>query len=195
MARNKVTVSIIILMMFAFMVSGCSNSHKMAQIKDYVKKVKSQSIRDIEPLPIVKPYETYTYHDENLRSPFTPPLPETATRKVITDNGIHPDINRHKEPLEAYPLDSLRMVGTLQQDSKIWAIIVDPKGTVHRITKGNYVGQNDGRVDNITENKVNVTEIVSDPSGGWRERKGEMALLTESSSSKESANNNKNKPN
>jgi type IV pilus assembly protein PilP len=76
------------------------------------------------------------------------------------------------------------MVGTVEKDGKRWAILVDPDGTVQRITKGNYIGQNDGNVKDITEEKIFVTEIVPDPNGGWRERKASIALVDDTTKNK-----------
>ncbi|MGD9592458.1 MAG: pilus assembly protein PilP, partial [Candidatus Berkiella sp.] len=142
--------------------------------------IKSRQIKEIEPLPEVKPYETFTYSDTNLRSPFMPSSPVEVAKNIVSDNGIHPDTNRRKEPLESFPLDSLRMMGTLEKNGKRWAIVEDTDGIVHRITKGNFIGQHDGKVEAITEEKVLITEIIPDGSGGWRERKASLALVDQS---------------
>ncbi len=162
------------------MLSACGNREKRAELQAYVNKIKSRQIKEIEPLPEVKPYETFTYNDSNLRSPFMPSTPVEVAKNVANDKGIHPDANRRKEPLEAFPLDSLRMMGTLEKQGRRWAVIEDTDGTVHRIAKGNYLGQHDGRVEDVTEEKVLITEIIPDGSGGWRERKAFLALIDES---------------
>jgi type IV pilus assembly protein PilP len=159
------------------MLTGCSNSEKRAELEAYVKRIKSRNITEIEPLPEVKPYETFTYSASNLRSPFTPSFPEEATKKMAEGtNGIQPDSNRRREALEAYPIDSLRMVGTLEKNKRKWALVVSPDGAVYRITKGNYLGQNHGRIEDVTEENLSITEIIPDVSGGWRERKVSIAL-------------------
>jgi type IV pilus assembly protein PilP len=165
---------------------GCSNNEKRLELQAYVKKIKSRAIKEIEPLPEVKPYETFTYSDTDMRSPFVPSMMEEVAQKNVGDNGIRPDTHRRKEPLEGYPLDSLRMVGTVEKQGKRWAVIQDTDGTVHSISKGNYIGQNDGHVDDITEEKVIVTEIIPDPTGGWRERKSFLALVDDSQKKDES---------
>lgn len=170
--------------MISAILGGCSNADKREELEAYVHKIKSREIKEIEPLPEVKPYETFTYNDATLRSPFMPSTQAEVAKNVANDNGIRPDANRRKEPLENYPLDNLRMMGTLEKDGKRWAIVVDSDGTVHRITKGNYVGQHDGRVDDITEEKVLITEIIPDATGGWRERKVNLALVEESGTHK-----------
>ncbi len=179
---------ILYLLAFALsLLTGCSNSEKRAELEAYVKKIKSREIKEIEPLPEVKPYETFTYTDLNLRSPFMPSTPIEAAKSMIADNGIHPDTHRRKEPLEAFPLDNLRMMGTIEKDGKKWAIVVDTEGTVHRLTKGNYVGQHDGRIYDITEEKVLINEIIPGTSGGWQERKASLSLVDESDKQKKAS--------
>jgi type IV pilus assembly protein PilP len=170
------------LILVATLLFGCNNSEKRAEEQAYVKRIKSRKIKEVEPLPEIKPYEPFTYTAFNLRSPFAPPVIQDQPKKFAADGGVHPDMNRHKEVLESFPLDSLRMVGTIEQHGKNWALVVDPNGTVYRLTKGNYLGQNHGHIDAITNDKISLTEIVPDPSGGWRERKGSMALVDNSKS-------------
>jgi type IV pilus assembly protein PilP len=107
-------------------------------------------------------------------------LPEEGTAQAGLDNGLRPDANRRKEPLEAFPLDSLRMVGTVERGGQRWAIIKDTDGTVHRIATGSYIGQNDGKIESISEEKMIINELVLDAAGTWHERKAFIALTDES---------------
>ena len=161
------------------LLAGCDHQSKRESLEGYLDEVKSRDLSQIEPLPEVKPYETFTYSAMNLRSPFVAPEPEKVVLDLPEDNGIRPDVNRRKEPLEAFPLDSLRMVGTLMKNQTMWAIIVDSEGTVHRITQGNYLGQNHGKIQKVDEEKVFIKEIVSNPRGGWQEKEAVMALTEE----------------
>lgn len=166
-----------VLILAGVVLYGCSNSEKRAEEEGYVKRIKSRKIKEVEPLPEIKPYEPFTYMASNLRSPFAPPVLQDQPKKFLNDGGVHPDVNRRKEVLESYPLDSLRMVGTIEQNNKRWALVKDPNGTVYRLTKGNYVGQNHGRIDGISNDKISLTEIVPDANGGWRERAASMTLV------------------
>ena len=114
-----------------------------------------------------------------MRSPFTLPEPNRQVVNEVADNGIRPNVTRRRELLETYPIDSLSMMGTLEKGGKIWAVIIDKDGAVHRVTKGNYVGLNHGKIKKITEEKLYIDEIVANPVGGWQERQSEMALSTE----------------
>lgn len=163
--------------LLSLLLTGCSNSERRTELESYVKRIKSRTIKEIEPLPEIRPYEIFTYSAANLHSPFVPIIAQEVAKKVVVENGIQPDLNRRKEALEGFPLDSLRMVGTLERSSKKWVLVVDPSGIVFRITKGNYLGQNHGHIDDISDERVMITEIIPDPTGGWRERKASISLV------------------
>lgn len=175
--NNRVRYPIWGAILLSLLLTGCSNSERRTELESYVKRIKSRTIKEIEPLPEIKPYEIFTYSAANLHSPFVPMVTQEVAKKTVVENGIQPDLNRRKEALEGFPLDSLRMVGTLEKSSKKWVLVVDPSGTVFRITKGNYIGQNHGHIDNISDERVMITEIIPDPTGGWRERKASISLV------------------
>lgn len=157
--------------------AACS-SDPTADLEVYVEEVKSKQTSRIEPLPEFKPYESFAYQANDLRDPFSEPTfshPQAATTQA-TNNGIKPDFDRPTEPLEEFPLDSLRMVGTLEQNSENWALINDTDGTIHRVQPGNYAGQNHGKITRVTEFEVELTEIVPDGIGGWIERQASIAI-------------------
>lgn len=174
---NRTQYPILGALLLSLLLSGCSSGERRAELESYVKRIKSRTIKEIEPLPEIKPYEIFTYSSANLHSPFVPIMMQEVAKKVVVENGIQPDMNRRKEALESFPLDSLRMVGTLEKSTKKWVLVVDPTGTVFRITKGNYIGQNHGHIDSISDERVMITEIIPDPSGGWRERKASISLV------------------
>ena len=144
----------------------------------YVEEVKSRQKTSIEPLPEFEPYKSFTYQANDLRDPFTEPTFSTprAATVLSSGNGIAPDFDRPTEPLEEFPLDSLRMVGTLEQHEEMWALINDTDGTIHRVQPGNYAGQNHGKITQITEFEVELTEIVPDGIGGWVERPASITI-------------------
>ncbi|HHO67593.1 MAG TPA: pilus assembly protein PilP [Gammaproteobacteria bacterium] len=157
--------------------AACSSSNT-EDLQTYVEQVKSRQHARIDPLPEFAPYETYLYQASNARDPFTPPSYSRPSRgrAVASNNGLAPDLNRAREPLESEPLDSLRMVGTLEKAGDTWALIRMSDSTIHRVQPGNYVGQNYGKIVRITESEVEVTEIVPDGLGGWMERQASLAL-------------------
>jgi type IV pilus assembly protein PilP len=157
--------------------TACS-SNNVADLQVYVDDVLSRQPGKIEPLPEFKPYETFLYQAGDLRSPFSPPVPAEPQRVASgPGNGIRPDENRAREPLEDFPLDTLRMVGTMEQKGNTWALVLATNdGTIHRVQPGNYVGNNYGKITGISEYEVALTEIVPDGLGGWMERQASLAL-------------------
>jgi type IV pilus assembly protein PilP len=96
---------------------------------------------------------------------------------VAGAGGIQPDFNRRKEPLEAYPLENLKMVGTLQQQKVMHALVKTPDNNLFRVKAGNYVGQNFGRITGINETAIALKEIVQDSNGSWEEKDQALQLL------------------
>lgn len=156
---------------------ACS-SDPTTDLKAYADEVKSRQVSHIEPLPEFRPYESFTYAANDLRDPFTEPSFSNQQAMTIqtSNSSIKPDFDRPTEPLEEFPLDSLRMVGTLQQGDTNWALINDTDGTIHRVHTGNYAGQNHGKITRVTEYEVELTEIIPDGIGGWMERQATIAL-------------------
>jgi len=148
--------------------AGCSND--MDEMRAKIDEIKNRPSRGIEPLPEVKPYETFEYAASNQRSPF-----ESGVAASVA-NGIRPDANRPREFLEQFSLDTLRMVGTLKLQGRIFGLVQTRDGLVHRVLPGNHVGQNDGRITAIEEGKISLIEIVPDGTGGFIERPAALAL-------------------
>jgi type IV pilus assembly protein PilP len=157
--------------------AACSGSNT-EDLRSYVDAVKSRQQARIEPLPEFEPFDTHLYQASNERDPFVPPVNSAPKSEVAQNsgNGIAPIADRTREPLEAEPLDSLRMVGTLNRQNSSWALVRMSDSTIHRVKPGNYLGQNHGKIVQITESEVELTEIVPDGLGGWMERQASLAL-------------------
>ena len=154
---------------------GCA-SQDMSDLRGFVEEVKQRPPGRIEPLPEIKEIETHTYSSMDLRNPFAPEqVPETEA-SVAQGTGLTPDFNRRKEELESFPLDSLRMVGTIDKEDFVWGLIKTNDGTIHRVKVGNYMGMNYGKIDRVSEEKVELTEIIQDGQGGYIERQATVAL-------------------
>lgn len=147
----------------------------MDDLDSYINEVKARPGGRIEPLPEITPYEVYTYvaDAEGLRSPFVPDSPQVSG---TTAGGARPDENRPDEFLENFPLDTLRMVGTLDINETVYGLVQTSDGLIHRVIPGNYMGQNDGRITEITESEINLVEIISDGIGGYIERDASVGL-------------------
>lgn len=154
-------------------VAGCGSNTSDLEVK--VAEVKSRKSTAIEPIPQMKQYEAFVYEPGTRRDPFTPVEPERNDRG-FDSAGIRPDLNRNKEPLEEFPLDSLRMVGTITAGGITFAMIKAPDGVVHRVTVRDHMGQNYGEITAISEAEVSLTEIIPDGFGGWMQRPASLAL-------------------
>lgn len=152
--------------------AGCTSDSE--DLKRFVRESDKRVPPKIEPLPAVKPFEPFTYEGFDLPDPFKP-------RKLTAPKGggaLAPDLNRRKEPLEAFPLEQLKMVGTLSMGKDMYAIVRADK-TLYRVKKGNYMGQNFGLITDVTENDIKLKEIVQDSAGDWAERQSVLPLLEE----------------
>lgn len=152
------------------LLGGCGESN--ADLKQFVKDSEKQVVRKIDPLPQVKPFEPFAYEGFDLPDPFKP-------RKLSVRQdagGVAPDLNRRKEPLEAFPVEQLKMVGTLVQSGVTFGLVRADK-TLYRVKKGNYMGQNFGLITSITDTEIKLKEIVQDTAGDWAERESVLPLL------------------
>lgn len=150
-----------------------------SDLASYAEEVKSRQQANIEPLPEFEPFESFEYAANDLRDPFSEPVFSHTPKGPVAGpdgSGIKPDFDRPREPLEEYPLDSLRMVGTLEQHEDAWALILDTDDTIHRIQTGNYVGQNHGKIIRVSEFEVELREVIPDGLGGWMERQASIAI-------------------
>jgi type IV pilus assembly protein PilP len=159
----------------AMLAAGCSS--QMDDLKKFVRDSDKNLPRRVEPLPSVKPFEPFAYEGFDLPDPFKPR--KLAAPKEGPGTGVAPDLNRRKEPLEAFPLDQLKMVGTLQQGKETYALVRADK-TLYRVKKGNYMGQNFGLITDVTDSEIKLKEIVQDSGGDWAERQSVLPLLEES---------------
>lgn len=174
----KKSIRLVAALFPLLLLSACAD-RSMHDLKSYVDEVKSRKAGHIEPLPEFKPIETFTYISDGRRSPFESQGQGEETAGQVASNGLQPDFNRRKEELESYPLDSLRMVGLLEQMGVTWALIQTQERTIHRVKAGNYLGSNYGQITQISETQVELTEIIPDGQGGYRERQASLALAGE----------------
>jgi len=170
----KYAKSLLVTGMLCVTLSGCS-SDGLEDLRDFVKNAYAERKPKVEPLPEIKMQETFIYNSTNLPDPFASFNLKPQTQKSAS--GPRPDPIRRKEPLEDYPLDSLKMVGTLMRGKQAWAVIQAPDGTVHRAQLGDHLGQNSGMVRKITDEKVDLIELIQGATGDWVEREASLALV------------------
>ncbi len=152
----------------AVMLSGCGDG--LDDLRGQIEQAKQRPGGRIPPLPEVKPYESFAYSKASDRSPFT----QSAAGESAS--GPRPDSKRPREYLEQFPLDTMRMVGTLRLGGANYGLVQTRDGLVHRVLPGNYLGQNDGRILSISEARISLTEIVPDGLGGYIERPAALGM-------------------
>jgi len=162
--------------------AACSGE-QYSDLKQFVKDSDNLPRGRIPPLPEAKPYEPFTYDAFNLTDPFKPRKIEPP-KTAATPGSLQPDFSRRREPLEAYPLENLKMVGTLQQKKDIFALIRTPDSNLFRVKTGNYMGQNFGRIGTISESNIKLKEIVQDSTGSWEEKEQMLQLQDEQEAKK-----------
>ena len=154
---------------------ACNNN--ISDVEQFVADVKQSKGIAIEPMPKPTPFKHFEYSASFLRSPFVAPQQE-LTQDIISQNRdcLQPDIARNKSLLEAYALDNLTMRGTLGDNEGLWALVQTLDGDVHKVRKGHYIGLFHGKILQVTDQQIEIMEIVPDGSGCWVERSNSIAL-------------------
>jgi type IV pilus assembly protein PilP len=174
----------ILIVSAVLLLAGCV-SNDISDLELWMQEIMARPGGRIEPLPEIKPYEAYAYQSaaEGRVDPFELFYQQRqAKAQEVADTGLTKELEmeikiRNREELEQFELDSLKMVGTLEDQEQLWGIIVDPGGIVHRVTVGNYAGRNIGKIVNIFEDRIELREIIRNSQGRWEERQAAIALV------------------
>lgn len=160
----------------AVLLGGCGGD-QFSDLKQFVEE-SGQGLRGrVEPIPEVKQFEPFAYNAFELPDPFRP-RELALNRPGGSGGGPQPDLNRRREALESFALESLQMVGTLEQKQVRYALVKTPDNNLYRVKAGNYVGQNFGVITGISETSVTLKEVIQDSSSGaWNERTSSLQLL------------------
>ena len=163
----------IFAMFAAVLLAGCTGGKQ--DLEQWVQQTLARPPGEVEPLPQVQTPEPVVYDANDLRDPFMRARPD-AEEVASSGDGPRPDPDRRREYLERFPLDALEMVGTIALGDQTFGLISDPDDTIHRVSEGNYLGQNHGRILQITPVAIEVMELVPDGAEGWMEREASIAL-------------------
>ena len=158
------------------LLSGCFATAN-EELEAFIQQTRNSQAGPVEPAPQVPLFEGYSYAaaTRGIRSPFVFAREELPVETV--DIGIRPDTGRPRDELEAYSLDTLRMVGTLSQPGVIYALVRSKDGAVHRVSEGRYMGRNHGRITGVFPDRVELVEIVRErPGDPFTERRATLAL-------------------
>ncbi len=137
---------------------------------EWVAQVRARPAPPLDPIPVIKPFESFQFDGRGFRDPFD------VQAVANTSGGLRPDSNRRRQPLEGFPLDSLDMVGTLGRGGGLVALVMGPDKVTYRVRPGTYLGQSDGRVVAVREDRIELIELVADGAGGWLERPATITL-------------------
>ncbi len=172
------------LVAFALVLSACTSSGQ-DELQVWMQNERNSIKPSVKPIPSPTKFEPQAYAGERLTPPFsieklTSALIGNQSTPVVNAALIEPELNRRKQPLEAYPLDTMSMVGSLNRDGQLVALVkVD--NLLYQVRPGSYLGQNYGRVTKISETEVVMREIVQDSGGEWTERPAALQLQEEAS--------------
>ena len=171
--RASLTIRQILMLVVTMSVLAACGAN-MDELGTYIDEVKNTKGAGIKDLPAPNVYEAFLYlaDTDGIRSPFRPDTPQVAGG----NDRIRPISDRSREYLESFPLDTLGMVGTLHIGETMYGLLRTADGLIHRVIPGNYLGQNDGRITEISESEIALVEIISDGIGGYIERDAAVGL-------------------
>jgi type IV pilus assembly protein PilP len=164
------------LALTALLLAGCSDSD-VKEVRDWMAQVKNDTKVKVVPIAAPKTFIPFAYTAREEVDPFSPNklLAELARAAEKSDNKYKPDMDRRKEPLESYPLDTFVMVGVLQKGGINYALLQLDRA-VHQVRVGQRIGQNYGLVTGVSESAINIKEVVQDAGGEWVERLSKLEL-------------------
>ncbi|WP_432454729.1 MULTISPECIES: pilus assembly protein PilP [unclassified Agarivorans] len=147
-------------------------------LQQYVMQVKARKVSVKQDVPEIKPFEHLAYQADNLRNPFTSPVPEAEAIALASEKecSLAPNFDREKQPLEQYSLASLTMRGIMGDGANLWALIDVPSGELYRVREGNFLGLHNGIIIKVSQLGLDIKEVVSDGEGCWNERNTQLLL-------------------
>lgn len=168
----------------ALLGTSCSREHSLADLEHFVRSAHKNTTPRVEPLPELPPVESYLYTAGTLVDPFAPEnvygkVEEVEDEEVaeVVPDPLEPDSTRPREKLESFPLDSLRLVGTIVREGEVSALVTAPDNQIHQVIEGNYLGQNNGKVVavDLAAGALDLEEVVKGPTGQWEIRPYRMS--------------------
>lgn len=163
--------------------SGCGDSD-VQEVRDWMKQTDSQATVKVKPIAEPKTFIPFGYSAAAEVDPFNQnKLLAELARQANAGGGLRPDTTRRKEFLEGFPLDAMKMVGTMEKSKTVFALLQIDK-SVYQVRPGQHLGQNFGLITAVTDDGVTVREIVQDATGDWIERISKLELQESKESNK-----------
>lgn len=170
MIINQQQIKNIVISLLPLLLNACSGDN--SDLVKYINDTKARQVKHIDPIPQFASLPIFKFpENDNRRSPFKP------VEQKKREDLYAPDQKRIKQPLEDFPLDALKFVGTLKQETEIWALIKQPDKQITRIRIGEYMGQNYGRVVGIKNDLIQLDETIKN-SGTWEKHRTTIDLYT-----------------
>ncbi|NMG15085.1 pilus assembly protein PilP [Aromatoleum bremense] len=160
----------LLILACAAVLAACSSDQE--DIRSWMTEQEKGMRSSVKPLPEVRPFPVVEYTVADRTPPFAPERLEPETKN---GPGSGPDLNRRREPLEAFPLESLELVGVMRQGERVHALVRVDK-SLYQVRVGNYMGQNFGVVSGISDAELTLKELVEDLDGDWVERTSKLLL-------------------
>jgi len=165
------------ILFLPILLAGCAGDN-FTDIKQYMAAIKEQPAKQIEPIPIYPPYKSFSYSMMARRAPFEPPVAIRDIARLVGPpaSDVKPDGDRVKEYLEKFNVEALSLVGHIKKDGVMYALVNDGSGSVHPVSRGNFMGRNHGKITDVSETEIRLREIVSSGGNSWVERPRTLAL-------------------
>ncbi len=170
MKSRAVTLSVVLLLLI-----GCQANEE--SLTDYIVKVSDSARKEIIPLPPTTPFIVYSYSQSDVREPFELPLEAVVqSQPKVKKDCWQPSQRANKSPLERFALRQLEFKGVIGSGSKVSALIAMPEGKLTYVNKGQYIGNNHGRVSEIAQQHLLIKETLPDGLGCWTQRSIKLTL-------------------
>jgi len=175
MRFNVMSVSRVIVLIAASVFLLACGQESNQDVQQFIDENKRRPPGKVPSLPVYSPYKPYEYNAAQFRSPFEPPA--LVEKKIIAaKSNVKPDLSRQKQYLESFDFNSLAMVGTIEKDGILWALIRDPSGSIESVRKGAYLGKNHGKIVALNSTSIDVVEIIPNGSDSWLERPNVLSM-------------------
>lgn len=163
----------------ALLLAGCAD-RGVNEVRTWMKKVEKETVPKVKPLSEPKNFVPYAYDSREAVDPFDPNKLLGELARAAKNNANQPDLNRPKELLENYPLDTMQMVGSMRKDGVDYALLQIDR-TLYRVRSGQRLGQNYGRIVRVNDSAIEIRESVQDATGDWVERIAHIELQNKES--------------